>query len=77
MTQKEIKLGQTKYFILQYLRASSSATYNSVKLAKELELSERTVKQHLRDMNEMGVIDDVYNAQAHCREIIIRDEWVH
>lgn len=76
LSDKEIKLGQTKYFILQYLRGSSSKSYNSNDLAKKLELSERTVKQHIRDMKAMGVIEDSYNATNHVREIVVKDEWL-
>lgn len=75
MTDKEIKLGQTKYFILQYLRKNNVALYTASEIAKDLELHHKTVASHLRDMREMGIIEDEYMFNNHTREIRVTEEW--
>lgn len=79
MTQKEIRLGHSKYFILQYLRTMEEKFVTCVTLGKRLELSDKTVAHHLRDMAAMGIIDIIYPIpnNNHIREIKVKEEWLH
>ena len=72
MTSKEIRLGQTKYFILQYLRTCPSVLSAS-SIAQHLELSRKSVSSHLKDMREMGIIEDDCNTVS--RNIKIAEGW--
>lgn len=75
MTDKEIGLGQTKYFILQYLRTRPDILTTASELAENLELHHKTVSKHLKDMREMGIIYDEYKFENHNREIKVTEEW--
>lgn len=75
LSSKEIKLGQTKYFILQYLRGTELSLFSAPELAKTLELHPKTVAKHLRELRDMGIIRDDKKFADHLREIEVTDEW--
>jgi DNA-binding transcriptional ArsR family regulator len=75
LSPKEVQLGQTKYFILQYLKGCPSPFLTARKIGQDLELTIRTVSQHLRDMREMGVISMEYEPIYQESKIEINHEY--
>ena len=76
LSAKEIELGQTRYFILQYLRGDPKEHYSASSIAEDLELHHKTVAKHLRDMVAMGVLEEEYVGDSnHQRKLKIAAGW--
>lgn len=77
MTDKEIRLGHAKYFILQYLRSMESPELSTNSAAKQLQLSYKTFRSHLKDMEEMGIVENEFDPKTNVRKIWVKEEWTH
>jgi len=76
LTKKEIALGQTRYFILQFLRGAEKTLFTMTEIANKLELSDKTVKARLSEMAQMGIVDKEYCAKTHVTRLTVREEWL-
>lgn len=75
MSKKDMGLSPSQYFILQFLRGTTSRTLNKTVIAETLNLSVKTVHNCLNEMSEMGIVtvDEVRgNSQF---KIVPTKEW--
>lgn len=75
LTQQEMQLLPSHYFILQYLRGCESQLHVPRDIAAKLNISERSLRDNLKKMEEFGIVKIKVIPEQHGTKITVKENW--
>ena len=76
ISTREANLGMAQYTLLQYLRGGQSPYYTITQISKFFNLTTKSVRKHLQDMESKGIIKMEATSLNERRSIIISEDWL-